>query len=123
MRQALDRLADDSPLITERLVPYIRDLIDHLLRTVELTDGIREILTTIVDIRMAQSANQLNEVMKKLTAWAGIILVPTLIAGIYGMNFDHMPELHWLWGYPTALALMVVSAVALYVGFRRRGWL
>jgi magnesium transporter len=123
MRQALDRLADDSPLITERLVPYIRDLIDHLLRTVELTDGIREILTTIVDIRMAQSANQLNEVMKKLTAWAGIILVPTLIAGIYGMNFDHMPELHWLWGYPMALALMAVSAGALYVGFRRRGWL
>ena len=123
MRQALDRLADDSPLMTEKLVPYVRDLVDHLLRTVELTDGIREILTTIVDIRMAQSANQLNEVMKKLTAWAGIILVPTLIAGVYGMNFDHMPELHWVWGYPIALALMALSALALYVGFRRRGWL
>jgi magnesium transporter len=123
MRQALDRLADDSPLMTERLVPYVRDVTDHLLRTIELTDGVREILTTIVDIRMAQSANQLNEVMKKLTAWAGIILVPTLIAGIYGMNFDHMPELHWVLGYPMALALMVASAVALYVGFRKRGWL
>jgi magnesium transporter len=123
MRQALDRLADDSPLMTERLVPYVRDVTDHLLRTIELTDGVREILTTIVDIRMAQSANQLNEVMKKLTAWAGIILVPTLIAGIYGMNFDHMPELHWVLGYPMALALMVGSAIALYVGFRKRGWL
>jgi magnesium transporter len=123
MRQALDRLADDSPLMTERLVPYVRDLIDHLLRTVELTDGIREILTTIVDIRMAQSSNQLNEVMKKLTAWAGIILVPTLIAGVYGMNFDQMPELHWTLGYPMALGLMALSALALYVGFRRRGWL
>lgn len=123
MRQAVDRLADDSELVTQRLVPYLRDITDHLLRTIELTDGVREILTTIVDIRMAQSANQLNEVMKKLTAWAGIILVPTLIAGIYGMNFDHMPELHWAFGYPLALGMMAASAVALYVGFRKRGWL
>jgi len=122
-RQAIDRLADDSDLVTERLVPYLRDITDHLLRTIELTDSVREILTTIVDIRMAQSANQLNEVMKKLTAWAGIILVPTLIAGIYGMNFGHMPELHWVFGYPLALGLMAVSAFALYVGFRKRGWL
>ena len=123
MRQALDRIADDSPLVTDRLVPYLRDVTDHLLRTIELTDGVREILTTIVDIRMAQSANQLNEVMKKLTAWAGIVLVPTLIAGIYGMNFDHMPELHWFLGYPMALVLMAGSGIALYVGFRKRGWL
>jgi magnesium transporter len=123
MRQAVDRLADDSELVTPRLVPYLRDITDHLLRTIELTDGVREILTTIVDIRMAQSANQLNEVMKKLTAWAGIILVPTLIAGIYGMNFDHMPELHWVLGYPLALGMMAASAVALYLGFRKRGWL
>ena len=123
MRQAVDRLADDSELVTPSLVPYLRDITDHLLRTIELTDGVREILTTIVDIRMAQSANQLNEVMKKLTAWAGIILVPTLIAGVYGMNFDHIPELHWVLGYPLALAMMVSAAVALYLGFRKRGWL
>ncbi len=122
-RQVIDRLADDSDLVTEPLVPYLRDITDHLLRTIELTDGVREILTTIVDIRMAQSANQLNEVMKKLSAWAGIILVPTLIAGIYGMNFDHMPELHWTLGYPLALGMMVAAAAALYVGFRKRGWL
>ena len=106
-RQVIDRLADDSDLVTEPLVHYLRDITDHLLRTIELADGVREILTTIVDIRMAQSANQLNEVMKKLSAWAGIILVPTLIAGIYGMNFDHMPELHWTLGYPLALGMMV----------------
>ena len=122
-RQAIDHLADDSDLVTDRLVPYLRDITDHLLRTIELTDGIREILTTIVDIRMAQSANQLNEVMKKLSAWAGIILVPTLIAGIYGMNFDHMPELHWALGYPLALGMMAASAIVLYRGFRKRGWL
>jgi magnesium transporter len=123
MRQAVDRLADDSELVTQRLVPYLRDVTDHLLRTIELTDSVREILTTIVDIRMAQSANQLNEVMKKLTAWAAIILVPTLIAGNYGMNFDHMPELHSVLGYPLALGTMAVSALALYFGFRKRGWL
>jgi len=123
MRQAIDRLADDSDLVTQPLVPYLRDITDHLLRTIELTDGVREILTTIVDIRMAQSAHQLNEVMKKLTAWAAIILVPTLVAGIYGMNFRHMPELHWVLGYPLALGVMVVSSVWLYAGFRKRGWL
>lgn len=123
MRQAIDRLADDSDLVTPPLVPYLRDITDHLLRTIELTDGVREILTTIVDIRMAQSAHQLNEVMKKLTAWAAIILVPTLVAGIYGMNFRHMPELHWVLGYPLALAVMAVSSLWLYLGFRKRGWL
>jgi magnesium transporter len=123
MRQAIDRLADDSDLVTQPLVPYLRDITDHLLRTIELTDGVREILTTIVDIRMAQSAHQLNEVMKKLTAWAAIILVPTLVAGIYGMNFGHMPELRWVVGYPLALGMMVVSSVGLYLGFRKRGWL
>ena len=82
MRQAIDRLGDDASFFAPELVPYVRDVTDHLLRTVELTDGVREVLTTIVDIRTAQSAHQLNEVMKKLTAWAGIVLVPTLIAGI-----------------------------------------
>ena len=61
--------------------------------------------------------------MKRLTGWAGIILVPTLIAGIYGMNFDNMPELRWQVGYPLALGVMAASAAALYVMFRRRGWL
>ena len=122
-RQAADRLMDESELMTEKLGPYLRDVTDHLLRVIELTDGVREVLTTIVDIRVAQAANQLNEVMKKLTAWAGIILVPTLIAGIYGMNFRHMPELSWQVGYPLALGLMAVSGIVLYVFFRRRDWL
>ena len=72
---------------------------------------------------MAQSAHQLNEVMKELTAWAAIILVPTLVEVISGMNSRHMPELHRTLGYPPALAFMGVSADWLYVGFRKRGWL
>jgi magnesium transporter len=68
-------------------------------------------------------ANHLNEIMKKLSAWAGIILVPTLIAGIYGMNFEEIPELHWAVGYPLALGMMLASAGALYGVFKRKGWL
>jgi magnesium transporter len=123
MRQAVDRLSDDAPLVNERLAPYLRDVTDHLIRSIELADGVREILTTIVDIRVAQAANQLNEVMKKLTAWAAIVLVPTLIAGIYGMNFRHMPELDWRLGYPLSLGMMGLAGLLLYVGFRKRGWL
>lgn len=123
MRQAVDHLADDAPIVTERLMPYLRDVTDHLIRTIELADGVREILTTIVDIRAAHAANQLNEAMKKMTAWAAIVLVPTLIAGIYGMNFAHMPEIDWVFGYPAALGAMAAAGVLLYLGFRKRGWL
>jgi magnesium transporter len=73
--------------------------------------------------RRPGSSNRLNVVMRKLSSWAGIVLVPTLIAGIYGMNFRNMPELTWQWGYPLALATMALSALALYRGFKRRGWL
>jgi len=72
---------------------------------------------------VSQVANRSNEIMKKLSAWAGIILVPTLIAGIYGMNFEGMPELRWALGYPAALGTMVLSGGVLYVMFKRRGWL
>ncbi len=124
MRQAVDRLADDSALVTAALVPYLRDITDHLLRAVELADGVREVLTTIVDIRTAQAANQLNEVAKKLSAWAGIILVPTLIAGIYGMNFVRpFPEFENPAGFWIAIGLMLVSGGILYGLFRRRGWI
>jgi len=94
-----------------------------VIRTLELIDNIRELLTTALEARLAQASNRLNIVMKKLTAWAGIILVPTLIAGIYGMNFRDMPELSWQAGYPLALGLMAVSAGLLYMVFRKKDWL
>jgi magnesium transporter len=123
LRQALDLLHDDMQLVNRQLEPYFRDVMEHLLRVVEFADNVREVLTTILEVRTAQAANQLNEVMKKLTAWGGIILVPTLIAGIYGMNFRHMPELGWRIGYPFALLIMGVSGVALYFLFRKNEWL
>jgi magnesium transporter len=89
----------------------------------ELADNIRDVLTSLLELRVAQVANHLNVVMRKLTAWAGIVLVPTLIAGIYGMNFQNMPELGWRFGYAAALLVMGGSALALYVMFKKKGWL
>jgi magnesium transporter len=111
------------PVVTERLEPYYRDVYDHVLRATDFADTLRELLSSALDASLAVISNRLNEVMKLLTSWAAIILVPTLIAGIYGMNFHHMPELGWLLGYPFALALMLVAGGSLYVVFRRRGWL
>ena len=123
LRQAIDMLHEEMWFLNRELVPYYRDVAEHLLRSVELADNVRDSLTTILEVRNAQAANQLNEVMKKLTAWAGIILVPTLIAGIYGMNFRGMPELDWSIGYPMALGMMAAASSALYFVFKRNDWL
>lgn len=100
-----------------------RDTYDKLLRAVDVVDDQRELLGNAVDAHLAVISNQMNLVMKKLTAWGSIVFGATLIAGIYGMNFDHMPELHWRFGYPFALGAMAVLSYALYRMFRRRDWL
>lgn len=123
LRAGLDLIQEQPSLATSALAPYYRDVMDHVIRTIELVDNIRDLLTSMLEVRVAQVANHLNEVMKKLTAWAGIILVPTLIAGIYGMNFANMPELRWQVGYPMALGLMAASALVLYLVFKKREWL
>lgn len=123
LRQGIDMLQEQEWIATPGSIPYYRDVMDHVIRVVELADNVRDLLTSLLEVRVAQAANRLNEVMKKLSAWAAIVLVPTLIAGIYGMNFRHMPELRWVFGYPMALGLMVGSAIALFATFRRRGWL
>jgi len=123
LRQGIDLIQEQPSLANPALAPYFRDVMDHSLRVLELADNIRDVLTSLLEVRVAQAANRLNEVMKKLTGWAGIILVPTLIAGIYGMNFREMPELGWGLGYPFALVLMAGSALALYLVFKKRDWL
>ena len=123
LREVIDLLQERGDVVTPELAPYYRDVLDHVIRTLELVDNIRELLTTALEARLAQASNRLNIVMKKLTAWAGIILVPTLIAGVYGMNFSDMPELSWRFGYPLALGVMLLSGGLLYIAFRRRDWL
>jgi magnesium transporter len=110
-------------VVTVPLEPYYRDVYDHVLRAADALDTSRDILSSALEANLSVISNRLNEVMKELTSWASIILVPTLIAGIYGMNFRQMPELKWYYGYPLALGLMALSAFLLYRMFRRRNWL
>lgn len=123
LRQGLDFLQEEPRLAGAALQPYYRDLTEHVLRVTELADNIRDLLTSLLEVQVSQVANRANEIMKKLSAWAGIILVPTLIAGIYGMNFREMPELSWPVGYPFALGTMAIAASLLYRTFKKRGWL
>jgi magnesium transporter len=124
LRDVLDvmqrRLVD---VVTVPLEPYYRDVYDHVLRATDFVDGLRDLLSSALEAYLSVVSNRLNEVMKRLTSWAAIILVPTLIAGIYGMNFRNMPELDWRFGYPGALALMTGSGLLLYRSFKKRDWL
>jgi magnesium transporter len=123
LREVLDVLQRRTvDVVTERLEPYYRDVYDHVLRVTDFVDSLRDLLSSALEASLAVVSNRLNEVMKQLTSWAAIILVPTLIAGIYGMNFEHMPELHWYVGYPLSLGVMGLSAFLLYRMFKRRGW-
>ncbi|MEP7202968.1 MAG: magnesium transporter CorA family protein [Ilumatobacteraceae bacterium] len=101
----------------------IRDAFDKLLRAVDLVDEQRELVGNAVDAHLAVMSNQMNFVMKKLTAWGSIVFGATLIAGIYGMNFQHMPELGWQYGYPMSLGMMLLLSVILYRMFKKRDWL
>ncbi|MGE0257049.1 MAG: magnesium/cobalt transporter CorA [Alphaproteobacteria bacterium] len=113
----------DLPVIREDARPFFQDVFDHVLRLDEAIDMQRELLTTGLEAHLALMSVDQNEHMKRLTAWAAIVAVPTLIAGIYGMNFRHMPELVWAYGYYASLAVMAGLSVGLYVAFRRSGWL
>jgi magnesium transporter len=123
LRRVIDFFQEQPKVVTGPLAPFYRDVADHVVRCVELVDNVRDLLTALLEVRLAQVGNRLNEVMKKLTSWAAIILLPTLIAGIYGMNFVHMPELRWRFGYPFALGIMAATAGVLYVMFKKRDWL
>jgi len=102
---------------------YLRDVQDHALRTTEQVEAFRELISNILSVNLTLVGLNQNDEVKKISAWAAILFAPTLIAGIYGMNFEVMPELSWMFGYPFALALMVLTTVVLHRIFRRAGWL
>lgn len=134
LRERLKSTASASDLELRRA---LRDVADHATRVTERIEGSRQLLTNILQVNAALVAQRQNEEMtrlseasydqseqvKRISSWAAILFAPTLVASIYGMNFDHMPELRWLLGYPFALALMVLLGGGLYVIFKRRGWL
>ena len=102
---------------------YFRDVLDHLLRVSESLDSLDSLLDSALNANVAQVGMRQNDDMRKISAWVAIIAMPTMIAGIYGMNFENMPELEWIGGYPLALGMMVVACFALYRNFKRRNWL
>src|SRR5919107_5723634 len=124
LARALELVAEsDEHDITPEVRSYLRDLHDRVLRVKEPTEGFRDMLSDILVVNLTLISVRQNDQTKKISAWAAILIVPTLIAGIYGMNFDFMPELHWTFGYPFALALMVAISVSLYAVFKHVEWL
>ncbi|MFI6439981.1 magnesium and cobalt transport protein CorA [Streptomyces sp. NPDC050759] len=110
-------------VVATEIQAYFRDVSDHLLRAKEQIAAFDELLNSILQAHLAQVTVSQNEDMRKITAWAAVIAVPTMVCGVYGMNFDHMPELHWTFGYPLVMGVIAVACAVLYRGFRRNGWL
>ncbi|MFE9554780.1 magnesium/cobalt transporter CorA [Streptomyces sp. NPDC006703] len=124
LAQPMQRLASAGvPFVNAESQPFFRDVNDHLMRTNETVDGLDRLLSDILSAHLAQVGVRQNDDMRKISAWAAMAAVPTMVAGIYGMNFDHMPELHWGWAYPAVILLMASMEVGLYRLFKRRGWL
>lgn len=109
-------------LIPKELRAYFRDVQDHVARLVGLIDGMRDMLTTAMQVNLALVANNQNEVVKRLAGWGAILALPTVIFSLYGMNFEWMPELRWRAGYPLAVAMTALGCVLVYRRLRRAGW-
>ena len=124
LRDPMGRFANGSvPLIAENAAPFFRDVADHLLRVSESIETLDSLLSTAFDAHYASISIQQNEDMRKISAWAAIAAISTLVAGVYGMNFTWIPELHWHFGYFYALALMVGASTFLWRQFKKSGWL
>ena len=124
LREPMKRFATGSvPYVTQDAAPFFRDVADHLLRVSESIETLDSLLSTAFNAHLARISLQQNEDMRKISAWVAIAAVGTFIAGVYGMNFENMPELRWDLGYFYALGLMLVSSVVLYRFFKRSGWL
>jgi magnesium transporter len=119
----LSLLRREVPWIEESSIVYLQDVLDHLLRVIDQIDTQRELMGNVVDASLGLASNRMNEVMKKMTSWGAILIVATIVAGIYGMNFSNMPELHWRYGYYGALGTMVLAMSLMYLYFKRKKWL
>jgi magnesium transporter len=130
-------IEDDASQIDTEVRRYLRDVQDHVERVNEQVAALRELLQNILSVnltlvglsqneeinKLTQASMEQSEEVKRISAWAAILFAPTLVGTVYGMNFNHMPELHWLLGYPFALLLMILTSVSLYIVFKQRGWL
>jgi magnesium transporter len=113
---------EESDLVTAETRLFLRDVYDHAVQALEIVESLRETAVSVMEVYLSVQNQRLNEVMKVLTVIATIFIPLTTIASIYGMNFKHMPELEWRYGYAWALGLMLVSALGMVAYFKRRGW-
>ncbi len=124
MREVLSSLSRDEGIITSSDIRlYLRDVYDHSIHIIDNMETLRELLAGMLDLYVSSSSQRLNETMKTLTLFASIFMPLTFIAGVYGMNFDYMPELHWRWGYPLIMLVMAACGAGLLYYFRRQRWL
>ncbi len=124
LRDPLRRLVSgEVPVIHEDAAPFFRDVLDHVTQAQEIGENLESLLSSAFDAHLARISVQQNDDMRKISAGAALVVVPTLIAGIYGMNFEHMPELGWTFGYPLVLLLMASVSAGLWIWFKKSGWL
>lgn len=124
LAEPLERLANAYyHFVPSDLTEYYRDVQDHVLREIDYVQNFRDLLTSVLEANLTRVSVRQNEDMRKISAWVAIAAVPTMIAGIYGMNFESMPELEQDWGYPLVLGLIAAACLLLYRGFRKSGWL
>ena len=124
LRELISRLQrSDSPLIEPATAPYIQDLYDHTIQIIDTVETLRDMMMSMLDIYLTSMSHRLNEVMKVLTIIATIFMPLTFIAGVYGMNFEFMPELKWHFGYYMALSMMSATAIVMIIFFKRKKWL
>jgi magnesium transporter len=124
LRDPVRRYADGLvPGMDPAAGPFFRDVLDHLNQAAEVIHDLDELLSTAFEAHLARISVQQNNDMRKISAGVGLVAAPTLIAGVYGMNFDHMPELGWQYGYPFSLALMAAASLGLWILFKKSGWL
>jgi magnesium transporter len=124
MREVVNAITlGEVPFVADVVHPFFHDLFDRTLRVLDFIESQRDLLTGLLEADLAVISNRLNTVTKKVTSWGAILLGATLISGIYGMNFEHMPELSWRFGYPLALVTMLLVAILLYIIFKKKRWL
>ncbi|WP_041289387.1 magnesium/cobalt transporter CorA [Kribbella flavida] len=124
LREPMEAFAHGAvPLISRDAAPFFRDVADHVIRVSDQTDALDTLLSSALNAHLARVSVQQNDDMRRISAWVAIAAAPTMIAGVYGMNFENMPELRWYYGYFACLAFMATVCTSMYVGFRRAGWL
>ncbi len=124
LREVISALTrDENPLIHASTTPYLRDIHDHIIQVIDMVETFRDMVSGLLDIYLSSVSNRMNEIMKVLTIIATIFIPLTFLVGVYGMNFQYMPELHWRWGYPVLWLIMITTMVTMLAFFRRKRWL